>query len=121
MMPELYDNILSIVQRYRTWIQVVEERNYVNMYVAVDGILQPVPTQVLTIRSYAVKWGVVMPRTWHIPLTDLDRAVHCLTRQKAASRPRVKACDLTLHDVEIIFEEATHGLIKLCLGRYGLR
>lgn len=119
MDPKLYRHIVSIIDKYKTWVMVVDSSQFIGKFLwnGTEGVESF--RKVLALKSYNVRWGFVEPRKWYITMAELNKGVNRLTASDERAKARIRNYDLTLYDVEFIIETATHGVLKLGLGRYG--
>lgn len=118
MNPKTYYHIADIIQRYRTWIKVVDTERLVEMRIIQDGNLRTLHYRSLTLQSFREHDNIQRKRVWQISEYDIGQGLASLCRKDTSATLRCKQNALTLSDVEHIIKIASFGIIRLDLFDY---
>ncbi|WP_373174916.1 hypothetical protein [Prevotella merdae] len=106
-------NIVDIIHKCHTWIDVGSSFHWKDTAVSRHGTVQTVCCRCLTLRACHSNNDYVRGQEWHIPLLDIDRSAKILMRKDAGFKKRLASNALTMADVELLFMEVTYGIIEL--------
>lgn len=118
MNSKTYYHIADIIQRYRTWIRVVDTERIVEMRIIQDGSLRTLQFRSLTLQSLREHDNIQRRRIWQICEYDIGQGVASLCRKDPSAAHRCEQNALTLSDVEYIIKKASFGILKLDLFDY---
>ena len=106
-------NIVDIIHKCHTWIDVGSSFHWKDTAVSRHGMVQTVCCRCITLRACHSNNDHVRGQEWHIPLLDIDRSAKILMRKDAGFKKRLTSNALTMADVERLFMEVTYGIIEL--------
>lgn len=106
-------NIVDIIHKCHTWIDVGSSFHWKDTAVSRHGMVQTVCCRCLTLRACHSNNDYVRGQEWHIPLLDIDRSAKILMRKDAGFQetPCIKCFDND--GCRATFMEVTYGIIEL--------
>lgn len=110
MRETLYMEIVRLLHRHRTWLEVVDYKLVRKHTVVRSGKMTEFLCRVLVVKSIYPRPMYKKGTIWQIAEYDLDKAVKQLRTEKGFQQ-RAGGGKLTLKDVEQIIKIATHGIL----------
>lgn len=93
-------NIVDIIHKCHTWIDVGSSFHWKDTAVSRHGMVLTVCCRCITLRACHSNNDYVRGQEWHIPLLDIDRSAKILMRKDAGFKKRLASNALTMADVE---------------------
>lgn len=115
MVPRLYYHIVELMQRYRTWVRVIDTEQRIPVSFLRGQYAEIRYVQSLTLQCITDSDGFRSGHFWRIPLCDLQMGIHLWSKMDPSFVKRASIFSLTLNDVNHITEISTHGRLRLRL------
>lgn len=113
MDEKLYRQMLAVIDRYSFQIKIKDADGMLAFSGLSGDPTCPVLVRCLTMEVSFAYGSYPRGHVWHIPLNDLHRAVRKMSEADREFMWRARRQDLNRYDVERIFLEASHGIIRL--------
>lgn len=118
MREALYMTIVHILDRHRTWLEIVNIDTVRTHAVIKNGRMTGIPCRMLAVKAFYNHFPYVKGQVWQIAEYDLEHAVKNLRAKDGAFRNRIVKDRLTAEDVERVISAATHGIVHPCLSSF---
>lgn len=109
----LFYHIADVIQKNRSWIEVIDTHDTIPWSYVLDGEFHNITYQVISLRNYRSQYCWQKPHIWKINEHDLAYGVRRLIEHDPESKPRVDTLSLLSKDVDYIIQKATHEILKL--------
>lgn len=111
MKETLYMKIIHLLDRHRTWLEIVSINTVRKHTVIKNGRMTDILCRVLVVKAVHHHFPYTRGHVWQIAEYDMEQAIKSLRRADEAFRQRAAKGELTLEDVERIISTATHGVV----------
>lgn len=112
MRQTLYERLVCILDRHRTWLEVADALSVQKHTALQNDCLSVILCRVLVVRAARHHHPYRKGKMWQIPECDLERAIQAIRPADPEFRRRIAADSPSLQDVERIIQTATHGLLR---------
>lgn len=112
MKETLYIKIIHLLDRHRTWLEIVSINTVRKHTVIENGRMTGILSRVLVVKAIHHHFPYMRGQVWQIAEYDIEQAIRSLRTTDGAFRHRVAKGGLALEDVERIISTATHGVVK---------
>ena len=112
MKEEQYRQLVSVIHRHRTWIDVADADKEDHFMIQSGGNLHPIQCRTLCLIAKWPNGPYPKGQKWSLPEYELDNAIRSL-HKKATVKKRYREQGFLYTDAEAIVVRASFGLIKL--------
>ena len=112
MRQTLYERLVCILDRHRTWLEVADALSVQKHTALQNDCLSVILCRVLVVRAARHHHPYRKGKMWQIPECDLERAIQAIRPADPEFRRRIAADSPSLQDVERIIQTATHDLLR---------
>lgn len=118
MRKDIYKQLVSIIDRHRTWIEVADVNHYEVASVERYGTVHTTVCRSLVLEVFRAGKEYGLHHRWSVSEYELDKALAAYRKHIRIEKrgdDKHKAVQLTPKDVEEIIQVATHGVVHLHL------
>lgn len=112
MKETLYMKIIHLLDRHRTWLEIVSINTVREHTTARDGRMVDILCRVLVVKAVHHHFPYTRGQMWQIAEYDMEQAIKNIRTTDESFRQRVTKGELTLKDVERIISTATQGVVN---------
>ena len=114
----LFYHIADVIQKCRTWIEVIDTHDTIEWNYCLNGEFRQITYQVITIRKCRNQYCWQKPHIWKVNEHNLADGVRRLIDRDPTAKKRADTLTLRYTDVDYIILKATHDILKLELYQY---
>lgn len=116
MNPLMYDRLVGIIHRHRTWVDILESSTTEPTFITIGFKAKQAPRNKLRLYAKRKKGKYPKGHKWSIPESNLDSAVRYMKSYSSQFKTRWVCHEIHPKDAEHIVKLATHGCLDLELN-----
>lgn len=111
MKETLYMKIIHLLDRHRTWLEIVSINTVRKYTVVQNGRMTDILCRMLVVKAAHHHFPYTKGQIWQIAEYEMEQAIKSLRTSDGDFRNRICKGELTLKDVERIISTATHDIV----------